>query len=508
MNPSLERLEEMVRAAEARTRARKLEGETRSASESLQEAESAFREALAALHQERPALQQILDEAATDEGRLKELTKKITQLIAASAIDQTQRQTFMTQIESSRGEIEVRRQEAQNTLETLQKAASETRRKLQSEMAQYQNLRREMDRILPTLASEFQDEDKLAHSAEELFTSGAIRALAREVEAGSLHFGSLDRREQLAQLMIWIGKLKRLQSLDLTDVAEEDQENLRRVFPRFVGLSKQYEPGYIEAFRQHFTTDWDQYVARAEEQLRQATERSRLDRDVEHRRREYQAKEQQRQILAREAGDAALDDLRAVIASHHLPEEGVEEFQEVVARVIASLGAGDPNLLELISPYRDLVTGSDFRAVRKHLDRIRHEQEAEEGPDFSEYQDLLAMTRGRRALMIGGSAREDSRRSLQRVFGFEELDWENHEDKRPARLESIEQRIRNGGVDLVLILRDFVGHGVSERLRPASEEVGVPCLMVEHGYGPAKVAETLRRGLRTRGNGRRDDDDD
>ena len=36
--------------------------------------------------------------------------------------------------------------------------------------------------------------------------------------------------------------------------------------------SRQYEPGYIEAFRQDFSTDWSSYVAEAQEQLVQAIE--------------------------------------------------------------------------------------------------------------------------------------------------------------------------------------------------------------------------------------------
>ena len=50
-------------------------------------------------------------------------------------------------------------------------------------------------------------------------------------------------------------------------------------------------------------------------------------------------------------------------------------------------------------------------------------------------------------------------------------------------------------MDLILILKEFVGHHVSESLRPLCEEHGIPCLMVEHGYGTHQVAEALRRGL-------------
>ena len=105
------------------------------------------------------------------------------------------------------------------------------------------------------------------------------------------------------------------------------------------------------------------------------------------------------------------------------------------------------------------------------------------------------MTRGLSVLMIGGSVREDNRRSLQQTFEFDELDWEVSEGTRPALLRSLEDRIKNQGVDLVLILKDFVGHVVPERLRPLCEQHDIPCLMVEKGYGAAQVGESLRRGL-------------
>jgi hypothetical protein len=133
--------------------------------------------------------------------------------------------------------------------------------------------------------------------------------------------------------------------------------------------------------------------------------------------------------------------------------------------------------------------------LRKHHDRLRQDEEREDVALQDAFKDLLDLTRGRRALMIGGSAREDSRRMLQRVFEFEELDWESYEGNRPAFLESLQQRIRNRGVDLVLLLKSFISHHVPEKLRPLCEQVGIPCLMVEHGYGPAQIAETLRRGL-------------
>ncbi len=495
MTPSLERLSEMVRQAEAKTRAQKLGVETRQAAETLRAAEERARVAEKRLHDERPVRQKALDEADVDEKNLKELTRKVAQLISASGVSPDDARKFEAEIAASRAEIDLKRRTSLAELETITRQAAEARRGLQAAMEHYQNVRKELDRLQPQLAGDFSADDRLARSAEMLLPAGQIHALAREIDDATNHFGMLDNREQLAQLTIWIGRYRRLQAQELPDVSEEDRALLTRLFPRLVGISKQYEPGYIEAFRQGFNTDWDAYVADAEDQLRQAAELARRNKDVEQRRREQQARDYEKQKLAKETGQSALEELRAVIARYHLPEEGAEEFQAALARVIASLGASDLGLIELVRPYSDLLTGAEFRAIRKHLDRARQEEDKSDESLQEQFADLIATTKGKKVLMIGGSAREDMRRTLERVFQFDELDWESYEGTRPAFLESLEQRVRNRGMDLVLILKSFIGHHVPERLRPLCEQFEVPCLMVEHGYGPAQVAETIRRGM-------------
>ncbi|MCA1686396.1 MAG: DUF2325 domain-containing protein [Planctomycetia bacterium] len=201
---------------------------------------------------------------------------------------------------------------------------------------------------------------------------------------------------------------------------------------------------------------------------------------------------------SREAGRAALAELKALMARVHLPGEGLDAFLDLLKQAVNGLGASDPELLELVMPFREHVSGGNgLRALRRNLDRLRDEAARGDEPDAlrAQFEDLLTATQGRRVLMVGGSVREDVRRTLHRLFDFERLDWEPYEDSKPAALDSLEQRVRNHGVDLVILLRSFIGHGVSDRLRPLCEQHEIPCLMVEHGYGPAQVGEALRRGL-------------
>jgi hypothetical protein len=290
-------------------------------------------------------------------------------------------------------------------------------------MDHYQQVRRELDRLGPALGEPFAADDKLLWEAETHFPGGQIQALSREVEACLNSFGTLSKMEQYAQLKIWIGRFRLYQAGGDDGAAEESPPpaQAQRVFHQLKTLSKQYEPGYIEAFRHDYTTDWSAYIAEAQEQLLQAIETARRPRDKDKDR--------------------------------------------------------------------------DHEHPRPPRDPGRSYDEALDDPPPAAHDDLLSVTHGRRALMIGGSVREDVRRNLLRLFDFDRIDWEPSGDAGPGLLDTIERRICDRSVDLVLILQGFVGDHVSDRLRPLCEQHGIPCLLVEHGPGPAQVGEALRRGL-------------
>ena len=400
-------------------------------------------------------------------------------------------------VQSARAEIEIKRAEAQRDLDSIIREAAESQKNLQQSLEKYTELRKELDRLLPQLASDFTETDRLVSGVARLFPSSQIPELSKEIEDGSVHFGALEAREQKAQLMIWIGKLRRLQGMNFTEGGEETVA-LEIIFRKLVGLSKQYMPGYIDAFQEGYVADWDQYILDAQEQFRLAAEAAVRDRELKMARDEQLIRDLERKRQSQALYRDALRDFRAVIASHDLPGEGMDEFLAALTRVVNLGGGSDNELLDLVKPYRDQITGGDFRVLRKHLDRVRDEDvKSEEDQSLRlKFAELISQTKGRKAVMIGGAAREDARRTLRQFFEFDELEWEPYEGTRPALMKSLEQRVRNRGVDIVLILKEFVAHHVPERLRPLCQESGIPCLMVEHGYGANQIAEALRTGLR------------
>jgi hypothetical protein len=493
MMPELEKLAAMARRAEANAKAQKLEKETVLAVERLRQAEEKARVANQRATEEQPTARRELDEAEKEEKVLNDLVQKIVQY--KFALD-SEANDAEDQILTARNKIEAKRKDARSRIDEITRTVEEAQRELTTARDKYQGLRKELDRLLPELAGKFAESDRLISEAEMYLPAGQIKALTAEIDDGAMHFGVLDSREQKAQLMIWIGKLRRLQSNNASRPTEEVQQ-LESIFRRLVSLSKQYMPGYIDAFQEGYTADWELYIADAQEQFRQASDQARRDRETKQQRDDFAARDAAKKKLSRESSLAAISDLRAVIATHKLPDDGMDEFTAALGLVVSLGGAGEPELLSLVRPFREQINGAEFRALRKHLDRMQEDEDkvGETSALRERYQELIALTRGRKALLIGGAVREDARRSLQQTFEFDELEWEPYEGNRPAALKSLEQRVKNRSIDLVLILKDFVGHVVSERLRPLCEEFEIPCLMVEHGYGAHQVGETLRTGL-------------
>jgi hypothetical protein len=485
MPTALEQLEEMVRHAEAEARSQKLEGEIRQATDRLRDAEARARAADGRLREGRPERLRALEEAETERKRLDQVIKQMARM----RLTQAGKEELVLQAQR---EVEQKRAASRAELEALVQEYDAARKELMAALELYRGLRRELDRLQPTHGLDLAAGDRLAHSAEQLLPAARIYALVREIDDGTPHFGALDPREQFAQLKIWIGRFRQLQDLvhgpDGAAVSDEEREILERVHPRLVALSKQHQPGYIRAFQKEYTADWDQFIAEAQEDLVRATEEVRHRKERERQRRDVLARREDQQKQARIAGREAIEYLKAVVDRGRLPEIGAEDFRSALARIVAAGADDDPEVIELIRPHRDLVDDSDdFRPLRRNLARAENEAIRERCDD------LLPATRGLRALMVGGIAREEVRRKLERVFEFDELDWTDY--GKPALIDSLEQRVRNRGVDLILILKGFNGHAVSERLRPLCEQQSIPCLMVETGYGVSQVAETLRKGL-------------
>ena len=174
MTPALERLAELVRQAEAKTRAKKLSAETQQATEQFRAVEARARQATQRLREIRPVRLRELEQADVDEHQLKDLVRKLAQF--KSSLDPGSDAENL--IDTAQAEIRRKREEARAALESLGHEVEEARRELRTAMDHYQQLRRELDRLQPQLAVTFAAEDRLLWEAETLFPGGQLQALA------------------------------------------------------------------------------------------------------------------------------------------------------------------------------------------------------------------------------------------------------------------------------------------------------------------------------------------
>jgi hypothetical protein len=402
MTPALERLAELVRQAEAKTRARKIEGETQHAAEHFRAAELRARRAVERLRVVRPAGLRALEQSDVDEQLLKDLVRKLA-LYKSSLGSETDAERL---IAASQAEIERTRQQARAELEEVTREVEEARRELRGATDLYRQLRREIDRLQPELAEPFAAEDRLLWDAEAHFPGGQLGLLAHEVDAGLNVFSSLNKLEQYARLKVWIGRFRFYQASQDREAepTEELQALSHKVFHQLKYLSRQYEPGYIEAFRQDYSTDWSVYVAEAQEQLLQAIEAGRRVRDAEtHSLRDREPGLERASssavTVSRTVGPAlplksvspaqspvasssTLAELTALLARLRLPDEGLDQFLAALKQAVDQVGATHPDLLRVVLPYREYITGDDGLAtLRRKLEQIQ--LDLDEDPTYS-----------------------------------------------------------------------------------------------------------------------------
>jgi hypothetical protein len=395
MTTALERLAELVRQAEAKTRARKIEGETQHAAEQFRAAEERARRAVEKHRVCRPVNLRALEQCDVDDQLLKDLVRKLA-LYKSSLGSEADAERL---IAASQAETERTRHQTRAELEEISHEVEEARRELRAATDTYRQLRRELDRLQPEMAAQFAAEDRLLWDAESHFPGGQLQLLGHEVDAGLSAFGTLSKLEQYARLKVWIGRFRFYQATQDRDTEQtEDLQALsHRVFHQLKWLSRQYEPGYIEAFRQDFSTDWSLYVAEAQEQLLQAIEACRRARNTELSPRDRTASDERASFspsntASRAAGpltpstlpapsspaaphyasSASLTGLKALVARGRLPDEGLDQFLAILRQAVDDVGTTHTELLRLAWPFREYITGDDgLGALKRNLERIQ-----------------------------------------------------------------------------------------------------------------------------------------
>lgn len=256
---------------------------------------------------------------------------------------------------------------------------------------------------------QFTAEDQLLWDAEAYLPGGQLQLLAHEIDSGLNAYGARSKFKRSAQLKVWIGRFRYYQAShdQEAELNAELQALSHRVFHQLKWLSRQYEPGYIEAFRQDFSTDWAAYVAEAQEQLHQAIDSYRrkvgpdhyLDSEIAS---ESILPESSRMFSGvlgsmttpafREAltpsatqlqsATPSLEGLKALVTRIRLPDDGLDQFLAALREAVNDVGTANPELLRLVLPYCEHISGEEaFIALRRNLERIQLQNPEEQSCD-------------------------------------------------------------------------------------------------------------------------------
>jgi hypothetical protein len=160
----------------------------------------------------------------------------------------------------------------------------------------------------------------------------------------------------------------------------------------------------------------------------------------------------------------------------------------------AGVAPDERRLVNLSRTFVAHLDGSVFKELRRVVrEELKAEAEAEcearESPVPGDWPHF-ALTRGKRAVIVGGDPRPDRVERLREVFGFAQLEWA--EDATSARrLDALVQRMRNGAFDVVVVLRAFSSHRLSDAV---FGEDAAPCLRVlADTYGVHQVRLAIER---------------
>jgi len=143
--------------------------------------------------------------------------------------------------------------------------------------------------------------------------------------------------------------------------------------------------------------------------------------------------------------------------------------------------------------------GAERDAVMRDLERLRAQTAppveepavpAEEPEGVPEA--VLAVTSGRRAIIVGGQGRRpEHERAFMAAFRFAELEWETTErGAGMAAWTRLAERMRPGRYDVVIFLAAYTGHG-SNTVLQACKRAGIPVAYVTAGYSVNAIARAV-----------------
>jgi hypothetical protein len=193
-------------------------------------------------------------------------------------------------------------------------------------------------------------------------------------------------------------------------------------------------------------------------------------------------------------------EIRANVDAPGRRDAAVATLRRVLIRGLQQgLRPRDPRLVQLLGPYVADLDHATLRPVRRAIRvaecQVQVADDDDSGSFLAPDWPWWSYTRGRRAVIIGGDPRELNRQRIQAAFEFSELGWIETKVHNAGRLRGLVERVRTGGVDVILMLTRFSSHLSDHMLVGPCKEHGVDLVHVHGGYGVTGVRLAIERFL-------------
>jgi len=171
-------------------------------------------------------------------------------------------------------------------------------------------------------------------------------------------------------------------------------------------------------------------------------------------------------------------------------------YAEIRPLIESALRLGVPpkhrKFVRLCAPFvaEMLAHTTRFRSLYKAIRDFEREAEAKDVAPvvfvIPEDWPWFWLTRGKRAVMVGGDPREQNRDRIEKAFGFSELVWDSSQNA-PRTIQALRESIERDGVDFLIILSGLAGHDINNLLIPACNSSKTPYVRIPRGYGIQRI---------------------
>lgn len=161
----------------------------------------------------------------------------------------------------------------------------------------------------------------------------------------------------------------------------------------------------------------------------------------------------------------------------------------------AGMDPQDPRFAPLLMPWHDRLSHHpELRGLQQAIEQREAREASAVRSELPADWSLAGAVAGKRVSVLGsGAVAPEVRQQLQEAFGFALLDWVTLEQE--TNLDQLAAAVKGGIVQLVLVLRRYVGVSTEAPLQAVCEAASIPCVPVEGATGVGSVRDALERHL-------------